>query len=252
MPDQHAFNNRGGWIFPLVNHDPSGAGHFLAPQLLQNLELAYRQPVTPSETFDAVLALLSATSYTTSYARDLEDDFPHVPFPADIARFERAARIGSRIRALEGFTDEPSGEFRMARIDGESAGAALKVPPPSRAFAGQDGRGAITLVEGTDFRIDNVSQRAWDFAVSGYQVLYKWLKAREGEPTAGAAGVALLRGALDVIARGEELIHCFGEADALLPRDESDTLTRAQLGLGPRTDFPGAQEDEEEDAEAAV
>lgn len=251
VPDQHGFSNRGGWVFPLRNPDPSGSGHFLAPSLIANLELVYRHSVTPDAVFDAILALLSASSYSTRYARDLEDDFPHVPFPTTAERFLEAAQIGARIRALEGFTEEPAAGFRTARLEGDSQGAALKVPPPSRAFAGDDGRGAVTLVEGTAFRIDGVSQRAWEFAVSGYPVLYKWLKAREGEATTGASGVALLREALDLVGRIEELIHQFDEADALLPRQEGDTLTRAQLGLGPRVDFLVAQE-EEGDAEAAV
>lgn len=251
-PDQHSFRGSyGGWIFPLYNPDPTGTGHFLIPQLTGNLELAYREPVTPSEVFDAILALLSATSYTTRYARDLEDDFPHVPFPTTIERFREAARIGARVRVLEGFKDKPAAEFRNARLEGDAAGAPLDVPTPSRAFAGDEGHGAITLVEGTDFRIDGVSQRAWEFHVSGYQVLYKWLKARDGQPTSGAAGVALLREALDIIARVEELIHCFDEADALLPRDDGDTLTRTQIGLGPCVDLGFAQENGE-DAEAAV
>jgi len=252
LPDQHSFRGSyGGWVFPLWTPDPSGTGHFLLPQLIGNLELAYRQPVTPGETFDAILALLSATSYTTRHARDLEDDFPHVPFPTTAERFQEAARIGARIRALEGFSDEPAAEFRTARLQGDSGGAPLEIPPPSRAFAGDDGRGAVTLVQGTAFRIDGVSQRAWQFSVSGYPVLYKWLKAHEGEATTGASGVALLREALDLVARIEELIHHFDAADALLPREDGDTLTRGQLGLGPRVDFMVAEE-EEEDAEAAV
>jgi len=217
------------------------------------LSLAYQQPVTPAEVFDAILAILSATSYTTRYARDLEDDFPHVPFPVEVQRFRQAARIGERIRALQGFTEEASEEFRNARLEGDAGGAALSIPAPSRAFNGEDGRGCVTLVEGSDFRIDNVSDRAWNFAVSGYSVLYKWLKAREGEETSGASGVTLLRGVLDLVARVEELIHCFDEADALLPQHDGDTLTREQVGLGPRADFLVPQEeDEEEDEEAAV
>lgn len=83
-PDQHALKGSyGGWVFPLRNHSGEGRGHFFAVGVLGGLSTAYGTNVLPIEVFDAILALLSASSYTTRFAFDLEDDFPHVPFPAD-------------------------------------------------------------------------------------------------------------------------------------------------------------------------
>jgi hypothetical protein len=64
--------------------------------------------------FDAMLALLSASSYTTRFAFDLEDDFPRVPFPPDPEVFGEAARLGARIRDLEGLGPAPGAGFRSA------------------------------------------------------------------------------------------------------------------------------------------
>jgi len=71
---------------------------FLHQALVAGLAFAYGVSPAPQAIFDPVLALLSATSYTTRFAIDLEDDFPHVPLPvspgvvADAATIEEAMR----------------------------------------------------------------------------------------------------------------------------------------------------------------
>lgn len=247
-PDQHAFRGSyGGWIYPL--RDPiTEVGHFIDPPIMAALDEAYGGAVEPQQVYDAILALLTATSYTTRFAHDLEDDFPHIPFPANRDIFERAAAIGSRIRELEGFRREPEARFQSARLEGNAAGAALDIPTPANAFEpGENGRGTISLVPGGGFRIADVSERAWRFAISGYPLLYKWLKARSGEAMHGAQGVALLRGALDVTWRIEELLSLADEADAVLEEALALTLTREELNL-PRPN-PAAVEDEDGDGQ---
>jgi len=134
-PDQHALKGSyGGWVFPFRNHNPESRGHFLAPALIGGLSAAYGRQVAPIDVFDAILALLSASSYTTRFAFDLEDNFPHVPFPADQDSFSAAARLGARIRALEGFIAAPEQDFCTARLIGQASGPTLDVPSPTRAF----------------------------------------------------------------------------------------------------------------------
>ena len=94
-PDRHAFRGSyGGYAFPL--HDNrAGHGPFnIARNLLVGLAANYGAPVSAEDAFDAILALLSATSYTLRFAEDLEDVFPHVPFPGDYALFLEAAALG--------------------------------------------------------------------------------------------------------------------------------------------------------------
>jgi predicted helicase len=231
-PDQHAFRGSyGGWIYPL--HDPtSEIGHFIDPRVVAALGEAYGAPVDPQQIYDAILALLSASSYTIRFAHDLEDDFPHIPFPAERACFDRAAAVGERIRTLQSLQREPQEAFRLARLEGNAEGGTLDVPTPAHAFRpdGQ-GRGAITLINGGNFLLSGVSERAWLFAVSGYQLLYKWLKARNGEPTHGAQGVTLLREMLDTVWRIEEFLSLADEADEVLAEGLALTLTCEELGL---------------------
>jgi hypothetical protein len=73
VPDQHAFRgSTGGWIFPLYRYAAEGLGHFLNPGLIPGLAAAYGDEVAPLAVFDAMLALLSATSYTTRCGCDDE------------------------------------------------------------------------------------------------------------------------------------------------------------------------------------
>ena len=231
-PDQHAFRGSyGGWVFPLHNHRAESRGHFLLPALVDGLAAAYGGAVAPLEVFDAMLALLSATSYTTRFAFDLEDDFPHVPFPGDPNVFDAAARIGTRIRSVEGFATAPAAEFQSPRLIGRATAATLDVPTPQRAFTAAGPVGTVALLPDASLRIAEVPERVWRFSVSGYPVLHRWLRARKGEPLTGRTGAALLRAALDVTWRLSELLHLFDEADGVLAQALGSPLTRADLGL---------------------
>jgi hypothetical protein len=245
-PDQHAFRGSyGGWVFPFRHHAGEGVGHFLAPTLMPGLSAAYGQDIDPQAAFDAILALLSASSYTIRFAHDLEDDFPHVPFPADPELFRRVVNIGKRIRELQTFADSAGPEFRNARLAGNASGTVIDVPTPRLAFAAEAGLGEVALLSDRSLRISVVSEAIWNFRVSGYPVLYRWLRARNGEPI----NAALQRGILDTVWRIEELLHLFGQADGLLSETLQATLTRAQVGL-PRHEVAEQLEEEEADGTA--
>jgi Type ISP C-terminal specificity domain/N-6 DNA Methylase len=233
-PDQHAFRGSyGGWVFPL--HNPAEAGaHFVDVGVLAGLTAAYGGAVEPQSVYDAVLALLSSTSYTTRFAHDLEDDFPNIPFPAEGALFTKVAAIGARIRAVQGLVEKTGAPFRKAKLEGDAIGKTLDVPTPARAWAGDDGSGAVSLVADGSFRMTGVSERVWKFNVSGYPLLYKWLKARSGESLHGDSGATLLRQALDVAWRIEELLALYDSADELLSATLDKSMTRMELNLDPR------------------
>jgi hypothetical protein len=76
----------------------------------------------------------------------------------------------------------------------------------------------------------------WNFSVSGYRVLPRWIEGRAGLP----ANLAFVRELRDVAARIAELIHRFEEADLVLNATLADTLTREELG------FPAPAQAEEE------
>ena len=75
-------------------------------------------------------------------------------------------------------------------------------------------------------------QAVWDFAVSGYRVLPRWIDGRKGLPFDNAMKDALR----DVAARIHELLHWFERADLVLEATLADTLTREELGFAPEVE----------------
>ena len=201
------------------------------PTLLAALTEAYGAARAPEDIFDAILCLLSAQSYTHRFAEDLEDTFPHIPFPADPAVFVNAVEIGREIRALEAFQREPHEMFQprdFCRIVGQpDEGAVLSDIAYAEGTLSlwKYGNAAVPAFTGLPLSV-------WDFSVSGYRVLPRWIEGRKGLPVT----LALLRELRDVAARIHELIHWFERADLVLEATLADTLTREELGFAPEVD----------------
>lgn len=222
LPDYHAFRGSyGGYTFPLHDRRHNvGAINLVAP-LMADLSAAYGQAIAAQDVFDVILCLLSARSYTLRFAEDLEDVFPHVPFPARIADFRRAAEVGRNIRQVETFSRPPGEAYRrrnLARVASEPRGDLA-------AVAYEDG--SITLCANGSGRIINLPQEVWDFSVSGYRLVPRWLEGRIGLPV----DLALVTELRDICARVAELLDLFGAADAVLAAALNDTLTRQALNL---------------------
>jgi hypothetical protein len=189
--------------------------------LLAGLAASYGAPVSAEDAFHAILALLSATSYTLRFAEDLEDVFPHVPFPSDHALFLPAAELGREIRAIETFARSPRPAFlprALARVETEPGGT---------LDASDWSEGEFFLCAGHTGRVSGVAKEIWDFSVSGYRLLLRWLDARKGL----VADHALITQMRDVVGRIAELIDLFARADTLLIQTLPATLTRDALGF---------------------
>lgn len=227
LPDRHAFRGSyGGYAFPLFDrragHDPVN----LSAALIEGLALAYHAPVEPQAVFDAILGLLSATSYTLRFAEDLEDVFPHVPFPAKRAVFEAAAAVGKSIREVETFARPPSAAYltrALARIETTAHGPLAEIGP--RAWSD----GELTLGANGSGRVSGIPAAVWTFAVSGYPLLPRWLAGRKGTEL----NDEFLKEFRDINGRINELIHRFDEADLVLEQALTHSLSRDELGLTP-------------------
>jgi hypothetical protein len=223
-PDRHAFRGSyGGYAFPLYNRRPDINAPNISAALVESLSSAYGEPVSADDVFDAILCLLSATSYTLRFAEDLEDVFPHVPFPAQLVVFQNAVRIGGEVRAVEIFARQPGEAHRrpdFVRVATEPSGAVAEVHYAD---------GEITLCGDGTGRIMGIPQAIWEFSVSGYRLVPRWLEARVGLP----ADLALVRELRDICGRIAELIDLFAEADIVLEATLHETLTREALGLDP-------------------
>lgn len=232
MPDNNSFRGSyGGYAFPLYDRRAGPTAHNLIPALVAALSETYGEAQTPEDVFDAILCLLSAHSYTRRFAEDLENTFPHIPFPADPAVFARAVAIGREIRALEAFQRAPADAFcprDFCRI--------VNQPDDETrigTIAFEEGRLSIFTHDNAAVpSFDGLPQAVWDFSVSGYRVLPRWIEGRKGLPVT----LALMRELRDVAARVHELLHWFAEADLVLEATLADTLTREELGFAPEVD----------------
>lgn len=223
FPDYHAFRGSyGGYAFPLYDRRHGDNAHNLDPELVASLSEAYGAAIAPETLFDAVLALLSASSYTVLFAEDLEDTFPHIPFPATADVFNRAAVIGAEIRALEAFARAPSADY-LPR------GFCTWESRPTGTLASQDdfAEGRVTLCANGSGVMAGIPDAVWSFTVSGYRVLPRWLEAREGL----ALDYAMTGQIRDIAGRVHELLHWFDQADLVLEETLAHTLTREALGL---------------------
>ena len=227
LPDYHSIKgSNGGYAFPLYDRRHGPDAHNLNSVLIAALAEAYGAAQTPEDVFDAILCLLSAQSYTRRFAEDLEDTFPHIPFPADPAVFAEAARIGREIRGLEAFQREPAEAFRprdFCRIVGQP-------DDTTQVAAANFADGQLSIWSHGDAAVPGFAglpQAVWDFSVSGYRVLPRWIDGRKELPVT----LALMRELRDVAARIHELIHWFGAADLVLEATLEETLTREELGF---------------------
>jgi len=230
LPDYHSFRGSyGGYAFPLYDRRPNVAGSNVSPALIASLSAAYGEPVAPEDAFDAILCLLSASSYTLRFAEDLEDVFPHIPFPAAHGTFREAVRVGREIRAVETFVRQPSEMHRRPAF-------VRVVTQPRGALAAVDyADGEIILCDDGTGRVTGLPNAVWSFAVSGYRVLPRWLEARIGL----AGDLSFVRDLRDICGRIAELIDLFAEADTVLEDTLRETLTREALVIntsGPNVD----------------
>ena len=222
LPDYHAFRGSyGGYAFPLHDRRPNVDAPNVSATLVENLGAAYGEAVAAEDVFDAILCLLSATSYASRFAEDLEDVFPHVPFPHRHDVFRDAVRVGGEIRAVETFAREPGANHRtpgFVRITTEPRGPIAQVEYTD---------GGIILCDDGTGRITGLPEAVWNFSVSGYRVVPRWLEWRVGLP----GDLAMVSAFRDVCGRVAELIALFDEADIVLEATLHDTLSREALGL---------------------
>ncbi|MGQ0742262.1 MAG: type ISP restriction/modification enzyme [Alphaproteobacteria bacterium] len=233
LPDRHGFKGSyGGYAFPLYDRRPQVSSPNIPPALLQGLSAAYGRNVSARAVFAAILCLLSASSYTRRFAEDLEDTFPHVVFPTQIDVFTNAVKLGRKIRAIETFARAPGEAYlrpEFVRPETEPRGPVVFMEP--------DGE-ALSLCADGSGRITGLPQAVWNFSVSGYRVLPRWLEARAGLP----ADLGFVREFRDICGRIAELIDLFAQADTVLDATLGDSLSREALHFAPRPEADDGQD----------
>lgn len=145
----------------------------LHPLLLQAVQKAYGESVTPEEICHYVYSVLYSTIYRDVYSEFLRIDFPRIPFTKDIKLFQKLAVLGERLVDLH--------LLRSSKLD-----------PPIARFQGagdnrvQTGRNGLrydaeeqrVYINGEQY-FEGVPLEVWEYLIGGYQVCHKWLKDRK-------------------------------------------------------------------------
>ncbi|MFN7231518.1 MAG: type ISP restriction/modification enzyme [Brevundimonas sp.] len=138
--------------------------------------------------------------------------------------FDAAAAVGAAIRAVQTFARPPGEAFTKGVALAQTAPTGKLRPIDPRDLDGA----ALTLCENGSGLIAPIPREVWDFAVSGYRVVPRWLAARAGLDATAPDFIPQLR---DLVGRVGELIDLNLHADSLLIQTLDDPLSRDSLGF---------------------
>lgn len=229
LPDRHAFRGSyGGYVFPLWNEardeNPDQLSHHVervsnfSRQLIAGLANAWGEPPDPERLFAYMYAVLSAPSYTLEFAQDLARSFPRIPFPRDRATYEDAVGLGEVLLALHTFEEAYPADGSL-QIVGSPESINRVVYDTDRE----------QIVIGEEAFVGPVSSQAWNYRVSGYEVLREWIERRQD---LSEFTLELRQEMLDVIWAVERTVRLGPDLDSLLSDLLSGgTLTRDELGF---------------------
>ena len=144
-----------------------------------------------------------------------------MPFPRNSTVMARAAALGARFRAVQTFA-APADPAHNTAIVATAPGAATLL---ANGIVRDDG--AIILGSDGSARVEGVPVAVWEFAISGYAVLPRWLAHRRGQKV----DAGMLDAVRDLVARIGHLIALMTEADAILADALNDSLSRTDLAL---------------------
>lgn len=183
IPDRHHFRGSYGGkdVLPLYR-DRSGEDPNLAPGLLQALEQELGFCVPPEDFVAYVYGVLSNPAYTATFHEELDaEPGPRVPVTRDPRLFDRAAALGRELLWLHTYGDRytedrtwsPSFRAKLVRA----------IPHTEEGYPENFSYDPATktLHVGSG-EIAPVSEAVWEYEISGWKPLQRWLKYRMKKP----------------------------------------------------------------------
>lgn len=192
VPDKHYFNNRGGKdVIPLYR-DAEAAQPNVTAGVLERMAERLGRAVSPEDLAAYVMAVAGHDGYTRRFDEALGGSPVRVPLTANGGLFGRAVDLGERLLWLQSYGERFTGPDRPAdrvpRVPGLGWEKAVTSPPASpRALSYDPVRQTLTVGDGV---VAGVSPEVRAFAVSGMNILDKWLGARTATGIGRAAGKA--------------------------------------------------------------
>lgn len=192
VPDLHHFRGSYGGkdVLPLYR-DADGLYPNLPNGLLQFLTETYdRTPaVTPEDVAAYIYALLAHPGYVERFREELNTPGPRVPFTASPDFFERAVTIGKRLLWLHTYgerftntapsTTDTTEELRPPHIPRIASlawrSAVTRIPQDTSEITYDSSTRSLHIGDGV---ITGVPEDVWEFEVSGFPVVQRWLGSR--------------------------------------------------------------------------
>jgi hypothetical protein len=183
FPDLDYFNARGGRDIVPLWRDAEGRTPNVPEGLLDTLRDALGQPVSPEDLFAYCYALLAGPAYVATFKTELTIPGPRIPLTRNPQLFDEAVALGRELLFLHTYGERfvpphrragriPTGAARCARgtsDDPTEYPETHSYDPAKRELAVGDGR------------FTKVAPEVWEFEVSGYKVVQRWLAGRMRE-----------------------------------------------------------------------
>ena len=141
----------------------------------------------PIDILDYIYAVLHSPSYREKYKEFLKIDFPRVPYPETLPKFQTLTKLGSELRQIHLLESEvvekfitqypEDGDNVVVKPRFEKNNSPLTPLPKFETLAKVNEVGNVFINETQYFA--NVPEVAWNFYIGGYQPAQKWLKDRK-------------------------------------------------------------------------
>ena len=172
----------------IVNKMANNLGMYFASEKPDyNTQTEETNQLYPIDILDYIYAVLHSPSYREKYKEFLKIDFPRVPYPETLSKFETLTKLGSELRQIHLLESEVVEKFiTQYPIDGDNVvvkprfeknNSPLTPLPKFETLAKVNEVGNVFINETQYFA--NVPEVAWNFYIGGYQPAQKWLKDRK-------------------------------------------------------------------------
>ena len=200
LPDRDVFSGRGGKDVMPLYRDAKAEEPNITRGLLTKLGKQLSRPAPKPEALAAyVYAVLSSPRYQERFAEALKTPGPRVPMTADAALWDEAVALGTWLLWLhtyaERLQDKTKGRGRYVPfVSGLDWQEPVRTMPETKQDIHYDADTQVLSVG--DGRVGGVSPEVWEYRVSGWPVVDRWLGYRTKK---GAGKATSSESALDHI-----------------------------------------------------
>lgn len=182
VPDLDHFSGRGGKdVIPLYRDAHCTPN--VSPDVLKFLSERIDPGLTAERLFAYAFGVLAGTDYSSRFREELKTPGPRVPLSADPELFLQMAGHGERLIWLQTFGERMNAE-EIPTVGVAWVDEPTRLPDSTADVRYDRATGTLHVADG---ELMGISVKAWEFEVSGMNVLRKWLGYRMSKPTGKAA-----------------------------------------------------------------